>query len=108
MVDRRRSRARAALYRSPSYLAVLERVAVNLRNLREAQELTQEEAAAKAEMGLRLWQAIETASANVTMLTLARICDGLGTDCSKLFARVANPGAALERRRGRPSRRVPR
>lgn len=104
MVARRRSRSRAGLYQSPAYLAVLERVAHNVKAIREAKSLTQEEAAAKAEMGLRLWQAIESGSTNLTMLTLTRVCEGLDADCAKVFARLPNPGPALERRRGRPRR----
>jgi len=106
MVDRRRSRARAGLYAGPAYLALLERVAMNVRRLREGLQITQEEAAARAAMGLRLWQAIEAATSNVTMLTLARVCAGLDADCVDIFARATNPSSLPKAGRGRPRRRA--
>jgi transcriptional regulator with XRE-family HTH domain len=104
MVERRRRRGRLALYRNPAYLALLERVAVNVRRLREAQELTQQEAADQAEIALRMWQAIESAESNLTVLTLARVSAGLDVDPAELFGRVANPGRLRKRPRGRPTK----
>ena len=104
MVDRRRRRGRLAHYKSPAYVALVERVAINVRAVRESRGLTQQEAADQAEIGLRLWQSIESAKSNLTLVTVARVCAGLEVDPAEVFARIANPARLPKRGRGRPRR----
>jgi transcriptional regulator with XRE-family HTH domain len=65
----------------------LETVASNVRRLREALDLTQEQAAGRAGVGLRSWQRLEAGETNATLDLLVEVADALGADPAELFAR---------------------
>ena len=74
--------------------------AVNVRRVREARGWTQEEAAFRArELDPAMLRTIEAGDANLTITTIARLCDGLEVSVVELFA----PAAPLQKRPpGRP------
>lgn len=84
----------------PAYRVVVERVAANVRRLREARGWTQEEAAHQCgELDATLYRVVEAARSNITASTVARICEGFDVDVSELYA----PAPPLVKRgRGRP------
>lgn len=87
-----------------AYRVVVERVAANVRRLREAQGWTQEEAAHQCgELDATLYRVVEAARSNVTASTVARLCEGFGVDVSELYA-PAPP--LVKRKRGRPPKRA--
>lgn len=76
---RRRPSNRDALYAEPEYVALLGRVATNVRRLRELKGWNQEEAAHQClEMAVLAYASIEHAEGNFTALTLARLARVLG------------------------------
>jgi transcriptional regulator with XRE-family HTH domain len=83
---RKRRSARAGQYESPAYLELQKRLARNVLALREQRGWSQEEAAHRSEMATRLYQRVESAHVNLTLTTLARLCEGFGTDIATLFA----------------------
>lgn len=86
--------------RSPSYRVLVERLAVNVRRLREARGWTQEECAYRCgELDAAVLRTIEAATANVTTATVARLCDGLEVDVLELYAKAP---PLVRRRPGRP------
>lgn len=82
---RRRRAERAAQYKSPAYRRIQRRLAASARYYRNQKGWNQEEAAHRCEMSTRLYQHVEHGSANVTLTTLARLCDGFGLDIQQLF-----------------------
>lgn len=101
---KQRAPARVQLVKTPGYQSVVERVAANVRRLREARGWTQEEAAHQcAGLHATLYRTVEAGRTNVTASTIARLCDGFGVDVMELFL----PAPPLEKRkRGRPPRKV--
>ena len=83
---RSRKPEREAVYESPGYLELLQRLATNVRELRVARGMTQEEAGEATQMSDRMIQRIETAKTNATLATLARLADGLDVDVVALLA----------------------
>ena len=84
----RKSRAeRAEQYRSRAYRDMQTRLSASVLRLRRAKGLTQEECAHRCGMATRLFQRIESATANTTLTTLARLCEGLGVSPESLFAK---------------------
>ncbi len=81
------------------------RVAVNTRRLREARGLTQDDCAARChDLGPAALRSVEAGRSNLTLATLARLCDGLAVDALELFA--PTPAVELPKRRpGRPRRK---
>lgn len=95
------SERRAPLYESPSFRTVIERLAVNVRRLREGRGWTQEECAERCHnLGPAILRTIEAGDANVTAATVARLCDGLEVDVLDLYAHAP---PLVRRRRGRPT-----
>ena len=86
-MGRRRKKTREHQYESGAYLSILERIAVNCRRLRESAEWTQEEAAHNIGLSTRLLQRAEACDANLTLTTIARLCQGYEVDISELVAR---------------------
>jgi len=67
----------------------LERVAVNIRRLREARGLTQAEIASRADaMSERLYRLVESGRTNVTASTMTRLADAFGVDVVELLAPI--------------------
>ena len=97
-----RDPSRAQLYETETYAALVARLAVNLRRLRESRGLTQEEFAFRCqELDPAMLRTIEAGEANVTVTNVARLCDGLGVDVLDLYA-VAPP--LTKRGPGRPKK----
>ena len=82
---KRRRVAREPQYQSPTYLRLLDQLAAGVSGLRSQRRWTQEEAADKASMGLRHFQAVEGQESNVTLTTLARLCEGFEVEIRDLF-----------------------
>ena len=83
---RRRRPDRARLYRTPSYRALTERLAANVRRLRASAGWTQEAAAERCEISPRMFQAVEAGELNTTLVTLARLAVGFDVDVSQLVS----------------------
>ena len=98
---RRRRADRLALYAAPGYRALRARVAANVRRARERHGWAQEQAADRVDMATRMVQGIEAGAMNVTLVTLARLCEGLGVDVRDLFE---DTPPAPKRGAGRPVR----
>lgn len=90
--------------RSETFQMIVERLAVNVRRLREAKGWTQEECAGRCgRLDPAVLRVIEAATANVTATTVARLCDGFGVDVCELLA----PAPPLKKRRpGRPPKKT--
>jgi DNA-binding XRE family transcriptional regulator len=76
-----RSTARTA----PGVVAALRRLGERVRELRLAAGLTQEEAANRARLDGKHWQAIEAGATNPTVATLIGIARALGVGVGRLF-----------------------
>ena len=68
------------------------RLAQAVRRERERRGWTQEHLAERADLHSRHVQKLEYASVNVSMKTLARLCDALGVDVRRLFPAVKTTG----------------
>lgn len=81
---------RAEQYETPEYREIIARVAANVRHLRDASGMTQEQAAERCGgMPPRLYQMVESGKTNVTATTLGRLCAGFGVDVVALLAPAA-------------------
>ena len=69
------------------FLDLRKRVARNLARLRAEQGLTFEQLGQCSGLHLRHLQKIEAGESNVTLMTLARLADGLGVDGLELMVR---------------------
>jgi transcriptional regulator with XRE-family HTH domain len=97
---RRTNPRRAKFYERPSYLAIIGRIATNVRRLREARGWSQAELAFRAdEMEVVALQGIERGASNTTVVTIARLCDALSIDVRELMEPAPPPP---KRPRGRP------
>lgn len=74
------------MYQSPAYLDLLQRLATNVRDLRIARGMTQEEAGEATQMSDRMIQRIETGKTNATLATLIRLAEGFDVDVVTLLA----------------------
>lgn len=84
--SRRRRSERLALYRTRTYRDLLARLSRSLLALRAARGLTQEDAAHLCGLSTRLYVSLEHGDGNATLVTIARVCDGLHVDIAELFA----------------------
>jgi DNA-binding XRE family transcriptional regulator len=84
---RRRREERLPLYEGATYRQLQERLAANVLRLRKREDMSQEEAAHQCQMSTRLYQRAESEEANITLATLARICDGFSVDVVELFGK---------------------
>jgi transcriptional regulator with XRE-family HTH domain len=82
---------RPELYESDVFKALQGRLAASVKGLRQRAGITQEEAAHRCAMPTRLYVGIEHGESNATLVTLARLCEGLEVEVEALFAR--RPGA---------------
>jgi len=82
---RRRRAERLPQYEGATYRALLRRFSARLRALRENHGWTQEEAGARCEMAMQQYQRIEAGQVNITLTTLARLCDGFAVDAVDLL-----------------------
>ncbi|USJ28458.1 helix-turn-helix domain-containing protein [Ensifer adhaerens] len=62
-------------------------MAINLRRIRHAKKMTQEELAHRAGLSTRYLGKIERARVSATVTVLGRICDALGVEPVELLAR---------------------
>jgi hypothetical protein len=85
MPAKRRRPERAHQYEGSVYCDLQKRLATNVVAVRTAHGWTQEAAAYQCEMPTRLLQAVEASGANVTLTTLARLCQGLRVDARRLL-----------------------
>ena len=69
---------------------IRQRLAMNVRRLRQERALTLEEASDRAGMYLRHFQKIEAGDVNATLHTLDRLAEGFGVDVTELFAQNQN------------------
>ncbi|TAK30191.1 MAG: XRE family transcriptional regulator [Myxococcaceae bacterium] len=84
-----RGTKRGARHRSVGYAGTVERVAVNVRRLREARGWTQNEVASRADgMSERLYRLVESGRTNVTASTMTRLADAFGVDVVELLAPI--------------------
>ncbi len=65
------------------------RVAINVRRVRLAENLTLKQLAAESRVHWRHLQKIEAAEISITVLTLVRLAEGLHVDASVLLAKPA-------------------
>ncbi|MBZ4335922.1 helix-turn-helix domain-containing protein [Corallococcus interemptor] len=70
------------------YRDLQRRLAAAVRRLRQQREWTQEEAAHRCGMTVRVYQRVEGEEVNLTLTTIARIAEGFEVDPVELF-RVA-------------------
>ena len=85
---RRRKPERVDQYQSPVYRDLQARLVVNVRVAREGHGWTQEQAAEACLMATRLFQRVEAGDANLTLTSVARLCDGLNVDVVQLLRPV--------------------
>ncbi len=85
---RRRSEDRAALYETKEFREAQRRLGANVRRARLAAQWTQEEAAFRCEMPVRLYVSVEHGDSNATLVTLARLAAGLEIDVADLLSRT--------------------
>jgi ribosome-binding protein aMBF1 (putative translation factor) len=85
---RRRNPARVDQYRSRAYRDLQVRLVVNVQEVREERGWTQEEAAHRCEMATRILQRVEAGEVNLTLTSLARLCEGLQVDVVRLLRSV--------------------
>ncbi len=84
-VERKRRPERAEQYESDAYRELQRRLAAAVRRLRHQREWTQEEAAHRCGMTVRVFQRMEGEEVNVTFTSLARLCEGFGVDVTELL-----------------------
>lgn len=96
---RRRREERSGQYTAETYVDLVTRLAANVRRLRRQRRWTLEEAAANSGIALQHLQRVEAARANITMTTLARLCDGLDVD-PRILLRPTRKAPASSRSRG--------
>ncbi|MBI5597273.1 MAG: helix-turn-helix transcriptional regulator [Elusimicrobia bacterium] len=99
---RRRRSERAGQYQSASYRDLQHRLASNVRSLRRLNGWSQEEAAHRCDMATQVLQRVECRETNITLTTLARLCEGFGADIRKLFEPFAAGGQRPPKRVSRP------
>ncbi|WP_223760815.1 helix-turn-helix transcriptional regulator [Myxococcus sp. RHSTA-1-4] len=83
--ERRRRPERAEQYESDAYRELQRRLAAAVRRLREQKGWTQEEAAHRCGMTVRVFQRMEGEEVNVTFTSLARLCEGFEVDVGELL-----------------------
>ena len=81
--ERRRRPERAEQYKSVAYQELRARLAAAVRHLRTEKGWTQEEAAHRCGMTTRLLQRVEGSEVNLTLTTLARLCEGFKVDAAQ-------------------------
>lgn len=84
---RQRKKARNHQYESETYIEIQERIAVNCLRLRKSEDWTQEDAAHELGLSTRLLQRAELGDSNLTLTTIARICEGYEVDITELVAK---------------------
>ena len=82
-------------------LATLWSIAANVRRIREAQGLTQEQAAEACEVSAIYFRQLELGTARTSLKTLVRVAEGLSTPVAELLKERPRP---LKRNPGRPKR----
>jgi transcriptional regulator with XRE-family HTH domain len=75
-----RARRTKPHYRPSAESGVLKDAGTQIRRVRLAAKLTQEDAADRARIDYKRWQALEEGRANPTLRTLVRVAEALETD----------------------------
>jgi len=89
--ERRRRPERAEQYETAAYRELQARLAAAVRRLRQQREWTQEEAAHRCGMTVRVFQRMEGEEVNVTFTSLARLCEGFEVDVLELLKPLKRP-----------------
>lgn len=76
---------RSKLYDSEVYLQLKQTLSENLKRIRAERKLTQEQLAHECGLAVRQYQAIEGAETNATLITLARLMEGIGVSGGELI-----------------------
>ena len=71
------------------YHDLRKRVARNVVRIRSTHGFTFEELGRRSGLHWRHVQKVEAAEANITLLTVARLAEGLGVDAAELFCRAS-------------------
>jgi transcriptional regulator with XRE-family HTH domain len=71
-------------YLSARFEDMIQRIGANVLALREQKGWSQENAAKRCSMGLRMYQRVEAAEGNLMTTTMARLCDGFDVDVVRL------------------------
>lgn len=69
----------------PNVRQLRQRVALNVRRLRVAADLTQDQLAERAGLATRHLQKLEAGTVNATFKTVAALAEGLRVDAAELF-----------------------
>ncbi|WP_158623554.1 helix-turn-helix domain-containing protein [Corallococcus sp. CA053C] len=72
------------------YRDLQQRLAAAVRRLRQQRDWTQEEAAHRSGMTVRVYQRVEGEEVNLTLTTIARIAEGFEVDPVELFKVAKN------------------
>jgi transcriptional regulator with XRE-family HTH domain len=73
------------IHRAITEEIIRHRLSINVRTLRNSATLTLKKSSERAEMHWRHWQKIEAGQVNITLQTLVRLAEVLGTDPSDLL-----------------------
>jgi transcriptional regulator with XRE-family HTH domain len=73
------------IHRAITEEIIRHRLSINVRMLRNSAMLTLKKSSERAEMHWRHWQKIEAGQVNITLQTLVRLAEVLGTDPSDLL-----------------------
>lgn len=84
---------------TPEHKALVERIAANVRRLRERRGWTQAQAATHCELSTFTFQCVEAGETSMSTATLSALCVGFGVEITELFHAAE---AIVPRPPGRP------
>ncbi len=101
-VEREGNEQRRRRRDSPVFKEFLRGVGRRITSLRAKVGHTQQEAATKAGLDLRLWQRLEAGDANSTLLVFHDVARALGVEVRQVLTPMKATGSPAPRRPGRP------